>query len=276
MATKIEWADAVWNPTTGCTKVAEGCRHCYAEGYAQRFWNGRPFTDVQTHADRLEQPFLWKQGRRIFVDSMSDLFHRKVPNEFIRRVVMLDERASQHTFVILTKRPGRMMEFYRWMWLNHLWEVTPVMEEEDAAPRNIWLGVSVSNQVDVEQFLPLLLWTPATVRLVSAEPLLGEINLEEIVTAVGTFDALAGMLLPRGRTTPMEVGRVNWVISGGESGRQARKLLPDWARSLREQCKRADVAFWFKQLGEWNADGLRVGKVKAGKMLDGVDYQELP
>ncbi len=155
--TKIEWATKVWNPVTGCSKVSAGCKNCYAETNAKRFWGKRKFTDVQCHEDRLMDPLHWKKPQRIFVNSMSDLFHPDVPFEFIYRVYHFMMGIPRHTYMILTKRPERAIEFFEW-WTkpNRPMGVQPIWEY-----KNIWLGVSVEDQKTADERIPLLLQTPA-------------------------------------------------------------------------------------------------------------------
>lgn len=219
--TKIEWTDATWNPVTGCAKVSQGCKNCYAErdwkrlsAMPQTVYFGRKFTDVATHNDRLGQPLRWKRPRRIFVNSMSDLFHLDVPDDFIERVFAVMAHAKQHTFQVLTKRPDRMRHVARY-----------IADINGRPLPNVWLGVSVEDQETADERIPILLDTPAAVRWISAEPLLGPINLHE---------------------------RLDWVVAGGESGPNARPMHPDWLRSLRDQCNAAGVDFLFKQWGEWH------------------------
>lgn len=195
----IEWTDATWNPTTGCTKVSQGCKHCYAERIFQRPYPGRAFTDVRRHPERLGQPLRWRKPRRIFVNSMSDLFHEDVPFEFIAAVFGVMVACPQHTLQILTKRPARMAEFFTFhdgdysrnvaWWitaaclmlpheLTHGLRLRPSVDAvTGAALPNIWLGVSVENQETADERIPLLLQTPAAVRFLSCEPLLARINL---------------------------------------------------------------------------------------------------
>jgi len=227
----IEWTDETWNPITGCTKVSTGCKHCYAERLWQRLsaknmpYEGRPFTDVQCHPERLSQPLHWKKPRRVFVNSMSDLFHESVRDDFIISVLMVIETAKQHTFQVLTKRPERMRDFFcgeSGAGLN----VPPI--------KNLWLGVSVENQETADERIPLLLQTPAAVRFVSAEPLLSPINM--VWVSHGLLDKRYYNIL-------------DWVIVGGESGPSARPMNPDWARSIRDQCQAAGVPFFMKQMG---------------------------
>lgn len=250
MSTKIEWTrgddgtpGTTWNPVTGCTKVSPGCKHCYAETIAERFWakqyppvpsgrvldfRARRFTDVQTHADRLDQPLRWRSPKRVFVNSMSDLFHEDVPLEFIGRVFDVMEKAAHHTFQVLTKRPERMRDF-----------MTVVVQR--AAPPNVWLGVSCENQETADERIPLLLQTPAAVRFLSVEPLLAPVDLRNIAP----FDDFHTDALD----TPDPSCRVHWVIVGGESGPGARPMDLAWARSIVEQCRATGTACFVKQLG---------------------------
>ncbi len=210
--TAIEWTQATWNPVRGCTKVSPGCKHCYAETFAER-WRGiagHPYEqgfDLRLVPEKLEEPLSWKKPRRIFVNSMSDLFHEKVSEDFIRRVFEIMEQASWHTFQILTKRSARVRE------------LAPSLPW----PHNVWQGVSVESAkytfrvADLQQ-------VPAAVRFLSVEPLLGPIP-----------------------ALPLE--RISWVIVGGESGPKHRPLQPAWAREIRDQCIKAHVPFFFKQWG---------------------------
>lgn len=273
--TKIEWATAVWNPVTGCTKVSEGCRNCYAEGIANRFWGERKFTDIRCHEDRLNQPETWKKGQRIFVNSMSDLFHPDVPYDFIVDVFAVMNANRQHTFIVLTKRPDRYYQLVRGA-------LMPIP--------NVWIGVSVENQKAADERIPILLQAQAAVRFVSCEPLLGNVNLKGFYKNGMWVDGQ---------------NRIDWVIVGGESGTRARPMHPNWVRSIRDQCQEANVPFFFKQWGEWQLtdereemkqDGnerltsidvpgaigynkawfRRVGKKNAGRVLDGRTWDEYP
>jgi protein gp37 len=224
----IEWTDATWNPVTGCTKVSPGCDHCYAERVTER-WQGKgSFNRVVLHEDRLSKPLKWRKPRRVFVNSMSDLFHDDVPDAYIAEVFSVMARAPQHTFQVLTKRHGRMRSLLnRGSFRDNLatwcrpWPLP-----------NVWLGVSVEDQKWADVRVPALLDTPAAVRFLSCEPLLGPVWLK------------AFWLQP---TFPGP--RINWVIVGGESGPGARPMHADWARSLRDRCVAAGVPFFFKQTG---------------------------
>jgi protein gp37 len=241
----IEWTEATWNPVTGCDRVSEGCDHCYAQTLAKRLRaagnpryqrDGDPRTSgpgfgLTLHWDVLERPLGWKRPRRIFVNSMSDLFHPKVPVDFISRAFDVMGKADHHTFQILTKRPGRMASVLRRL------RVPPLP--------NAWLGTSVENQKWADVRIPMLLDTPAAVRFLSCEPLLGPLDL-------------TGYL-----------GDVDWVIVGGESGPHARRMEPEWARSIRDQCASAGVAHFFKQ---WGGRTPKSG----GRTLDGRTWDQMP
>lgn len=242
--TSIEWTDAVWNPVTGCTKVSEGCRHCYAETIAGRFWGARQFADVQCHDGRLEQPLRWRKPRRVFVNSMSDLFHPDVPTEFIARVFEVMARCPQHVFQVLTKRPERMcrllplIRYYHSTRLDH-----------------IWLGVSVEDQATADARIPLLLQTPATVRFVSCEPLLGPIRFKQ-QNPDGFWPPNApqpDVAWLRHKDWPDDfqywTTGLQWVIVGGESGAKARRCNVTWIRSIVQQCQAAGTPCFVKQLG---------------------------
>ena len=247
----IEWCDKTWNPVTGCTKVSAGCAHCYAETVANRLWASqyppvevveyepdicslvhearpRAFTDVQCHQDRLDQPRRWRKPRRVFVNSMSDLFHEDVPFPFVARVMNVICATPHHTYQILTKRAERMLEFFG---------VVAAAEGLEAPP-NMWLGVSVENQATVDERIPLLLDTPAAVRFVSAEPLLDVLDLRPYMPHP-VWDGLESWTQPA----------LDWVIVGGESGPGARPCDVGWIHALVHQCREAGVPAFVKQLG---------------------------
>lgn len=271
--TKIEWADTVWNPTVGCSKVTEGCRNCYAERMANRLQAmGRPeyqgLVDDQGHwtglvnsvDERLGEPLRWKQPRRVFVNSMSDLFHENVTDWFIYTVFAYMFEAKNHTFMVLTKRPERMKSFME----------TSYPSWTKGFPRNVWLGVSVEDQKSADERIHHLLRTPAQVRFVSCEPLLGPVDIREyLISGYTELDGTAGHKVPA----------LDWVICGGESGPDARPMHPGWARSLRDQCQDAGVPFFFKQWGEWILKDqwyFKAGKKAAGRLLDGHEWNEVP
>lgn len=299
----IEWTDETWNPVTGCTKVSAGCKYCYAERAWSRLsakgmpYEGRAFTDVQCHPERLEQPLRWKKPRRVFVNSMSDLFHEDVPFEFIAAVFGVMSVATRHTFQILTKRPQRMLEWFDWANQSAspiecmcAWSARAYLLEQNVKdypfaleglaeslighrwPRpNVWLGISAEDQATAEERIPLLLQTPAAVRFVSLEPLLGPVDLERILwpekgghrvdvlrggywnkAGITTFGPSAELGQTMGGfTNHSDMQTIDWVIVGGESGPKARPMHPDWVRDIRDQCVEATVPFFFKQWGEW-------------------------
>jgi protein gp37 len=228
--TSIEWADYVWNPVSGCSKVSPGCKNCYAEAMAHRFWGERKFTDVICHEDRLDQPLHIKKPGRVFVNSMSDLFHPSVPDEFIVSVWMRMLSTTRHTYIILTKRPDRMLEI-----VSKLFRLWP--EDKVFAARNVWLGVSVENQAVVNDRLRPLMETPAAKRFVSVEPMLERIDLGEYLCETWSKGgATMGTYL-------------DWVICGGESGPGARPHPPYIdVRYLKDQCVEAGVPFFLKQM----------------------------
>jgi protein gp37 len=306
--TGIEWADATWNPVWGCTPVSPGCDHCYAETLV----NGRlahlhpgGFAKVRLRPEQLDKPLRWRRPRRIFVNSMSDLFHDDIPDDYIARVFAVMAYAHQHTFQLLTKRHGRMRSLLSspafaklvdaewcgvqdWFWgrlpdLDYMYPTASPHGSNWPLP-NVWLGVSVENQQWADIRIPALLETPAAVRFLSCEPLLGPTDIALYLDPSRGVDS-------RGKA-------IDWVIVGGESGHDARPMHPDWARSLRTQCHTAGVAFLFKQWGEWvpeqqspedvvipgqvryhewrdgSPDSLRLGKKAAGRELDGRTWDE--
>lgn len=236
---RIEWTDTTWSPVTGCTKVSPGCDHCYAERLTERFQGKDSFAQVTVHEDRLGDPLRWRKPRRVFVNSMSDLFHPAITDEFIARVFAVMAATPQHTYQVLTKRHGRMRSLldsgrFRSDAHSRLIDLVQTMtwEPEFVWPLpNVWLGVSAEDQKRAELRVGALRETPATVRFVSAEPLLGPVDL-----------------------TPHLPG-LSWVIVGGESGPGARPMDLELARSLVEQCQAAEVPVFVKQLGSVWAKG---------------------
>lgn len=213
----IEWTDATWNPVRGCTKISPGCTRCYAETFAER-WRGIPGHpyefgfDLRLVPDKLAEPLRWKRPRKIFVNSMSDLFHESVPDDYILAVVDVMVRADWHVYQVLTKRAHRLRSLLQTKLRKH------------ASLSHIWWGVSVENQKHGVPRIAELRAAPAAIRFLSIEPLLED---------VGTLD-LSG---------------IHWVIAGGESGPRARPMQKEWVTSVRDQCVAADVAFFFKQWG---------------------------
>jgi protein gp37 len=266
--TGIEWTDATWNPVTGCTKVSPGCDHCYAESMHERFHGKGSFAVVTRSEEKLYRPLKWREPRRVFVNSMSDLFHDDVPDSFIGRVWEVMAKTPQHTYQILTKRPGRMRSLLNRQSLrDYLFNYGPW-----PLP-NVWLGVSAEDQKWADIRIPALLDTPAAVRWISAEPLLGPIELGEwLQVQCWCCDRASGRPCVE-EPTPLSL---DWVVVGGESGPGARPMDPGWARSLRDECASTDVPFLFKQWGAHDVDGKRVGKGRAGRELDGRTWDQYP
>lgn len=256
---KIQWTNSTWNPVTGCTHVSEGCRHCYAEHVVPR--QRQKFSEVVTHPERLTHPIKWKKPRRIFVNSLSDLFHEDVELDFIDRVFAIMALTPQHTYQILTKRPKRMRQymtqsegFGRWGFIEgRAKQIHKAVTGTPIPPGkvlfgplpHVWLGVSIEDQANAEERVPELLATPAAVRFVSCEPLLGPIDF--------THDAEVGVL---SWLKPVHLGTescpaLDWVIVGGESGPRARPMQLEWALSIVDQCQLAQVPVFVKQLGRF-------------------------
>lgn len=327
--THIEWTEATWNPITGCSVTSPGCTNCYAmqlagtrladhpsragltrEVNGNHVWTG----EVRFNKQWLDQPLRWKRPRMIFVCAHGDLFHESVPDEWIDRVFAVMALCPQHTFQVLTKRSGRMREYLTawsgdWSRTDAVWnEIHRLTEAGEGDPGdreivlplpNVWLGVSVEDQQRADERIPDLLATPAAVRWISAEPLLGPVNIIDAMWARDANDLTS---------------TIDWVVAGGESGKGARPMHPDWARSLRDQCAAAEAPFFFKQWGEWRpysqdddftandptgeygspGDRARhvpafagdeaspdnimipVGKKRAGRLLDGVEHNGMP
>lgn len=266
--TTIEWTDYSWNPVTGCTPVSEGCRNCYARRIAHRLSQNPAVPHRERHEgfrvscwpERLEEPLRWRKPRTVFVCSMGDIFHSNVPTDFIDKVLEIIAACPQHTFLMLTKRPENIEDKL------YGGKGARVLGGGDYLP-NLGLGVTVENQDAVKRILHLLK-TPAAMRFVSIEPMLGPVNLTAIiipVTGPGSsqpcapetyrkINALTGddyYLDWHGRGAGHQGPKLDWVICGGETGPDARPMHPDWVRSLRDQCQSADVPFFFKSWGEW-------------------------
>ncbi|OYN76840.1 DUF5131 family protein [Mycolicibacterium sphagni] len=279
--TGIEWTDATWNPVTGCTVVSDGCTNCYAKTFSERF-RGTPGHyyengfDLQLRPEKLDQPLRWRRPRRIFVNSMSDLFHDGVPDEYIAQVWGVMAWSPWHTFQLLTKRHARMRSLIgspefkslvddAWYDIGRRYELDKRKVAHPGHPYdrwplpNVWQGVSAENQRWAEIRGEALRATPAAVRFFSCEPMLGPIDLLGDVEKPGPAITRTGWHNPGGPWGPDEYGyddqvAIDWVIVGGESGPGARPMHPDWARSLRDQCQLAGIAFLFKQWGEWVED----------------------
>lgn len=278
---KIEWCDRTWNPVTGCTPISAGCANCYAKRQAERFagpWGLDPEDPfkVTLHPERIKEPMRWRNPSKVFVCSMGDLFHEEVPDPFIidilSAIATCQFAGNRHTFLLLTKRPERMREI-----MNHktvaqeVWVRTLQGLSMEKAPwplSNVWLGVTAENQEQADARIPILLQTPAVKRFVSMEPMLGSVDLRKLLLGSNgyglnfTLDALSGWATGchedtgKIRVTRNDLfAKLNWVICGGESGANARPMHPNWVRSLRDQCKAAEVPFLFKQWGEWGFEG---------------------
>jgi protein gp37 len=241
-ATTIEWTEQTWNPTTGCTKISPGCKHCYAETMATRlqamgangYQNGFKLSILP---ERLAEPLKRRKPTTYFVNSMSDLFHNEIPFEFLDRVFDVIKQTPHHTYQILTKRAARMRKYF--------------VPGERFLPGNVWLGVSVENRKHGLPRIDELREIEASIRFLSVEPLLedlGEIDLTGI----------------------------QWVIVGGESGPKARPMKPEWVESIKEQCEQRNVAFFFKQWGGWGADGKKRPKKENGRVFAGRTWDQLP
>ncbi|MCO6481378.1 MAG: phage Gp37/Gp68 family protein [Flavobacteriales bacterium] len=230
----IEWTEMTWNPVTGCNKLSAGCKFCYAEVMSRRLraMGLEKYKDgfkLRIHPHELDRPYTWKKPQMVFVNSMSDLFHKDVPVDFIQQVFAVMRDNPQHVFQVLTKRADVLLRYDREGLLT--W------------PHNVWMGVSVEDG-RVRHRIDALRQTGARVKFLSCEPLIGP--------------------LP-----DMDLSRIDWVIVGGESGRKPRPMDPDWVLDIKDQCDRADVAFFFKQWGGTN-------KKAAGRELEGRTYDEMP
>lgn len=237
---KIEWTEATWNPTVGCTKISPGCKHCYAEAMAKRLQAmGTPGYDngfkLTVLPERLDEPLKRKKPTVYFVNSMSDLFHKNVPDLYIEQVFDVIARTPHHTFQVLTKRAERLASFFK----------------HRPVPSNAWIGVSVEDQEYGVPRIDHLRKVNARIRFLSVEPLLKD---------VGQLD-LTG---------------IHWVIVGGESGPKARPMKAEWVEDIQNQCKLQKVQFFFKQWGGWGADGKKRSKKANGRMLDGRTWDAMP
>lgn len=250
--TQIEWTDATWNPVAGCSIVSSGCTHCYAMEMARRLeamgvekyagltrksgkrtiWNGI----VREDRNALAIPYRWRKPRKVFVNSMSDLFHEEVSDTFILDVWQVMRQTPHHSYQILTKRPERMLNLVT----RQIADVLP----------NVWLGTSVENN-DVVHRIDLLRTIPAVIRFISFEPLIGSIGVADLTG-------------------------IHWAIVGGESGRAARPIREEWIDEIHQQCIRADTAFFFKQWGTWGKDNKRRSKKANGREYRGRTWDEMP
>ncbi|MFI6055472.1 phage Gp37/Gp68 family protein [Streptomyces violascens] len=328
--TTIEWADKTWSPIIGCERLSAGCDQCYAintahirsynpnpkiatafAGTTKRTSEGLDWTGkLNLLEDRLAQPLTWKKPARVFVNSMSDLFHDQIAQSWIADIFAVMAAARRHTFQLLTKRHARMRSLLNDpAWVDQvrgraLGQGLPADAWQWPLP-NLWLGVSVENQQWADIRIPALLNTPAAVRFLSCEPLLGPVDLKQAARTMGSErgHGLTASYVHAGGCCERQLHGIGWVIVGGESGRNARPMHPDWARSIRDQCTTAGVPFFFKQYGEYAPTGYlviggttkgtlligdpvddlghrfelaRVGKKAAGRELDGREWNELP
>lgn len=243
--TKIEWTEKTWNPVTGCTKVSESCRNCYAEVMAKRL-SGMPASrekykngfKVTLHPDSLNEPYKWKKPSMVFVCSMGDLFHNDVPLDYIDKVMQVIRECPQHTFQILTKRASRMNIYFD-------------EYHRGIPPKNVWLGVTCENENYAIRIKILREIKGASVKFLSCEPLLGDLS-------------------------KINLDGIDWVITGGESGVNARRTPVEWFRTLRDRCVEINTPFFFKQWGAWGEDGVKRSKYKNGSLLDGKEWKQMP
>lgn len=334
MPSHIEWTDETWNPVTGCTRVSDGCTNCYIERtppfrMAHRTFGSHDIgatTGVKRYSERLHLPLRWRKPRRIFVNSLSDLFHEDIPDAFIAEVFGVMAAAPHHTFQVLTKRHARMRSLLSStefdLAVAEAWSrrstTAGSLDGGDSTPPyplpNVWLGVSVENQQWAGTRIPALLETPAAVRWISAEPLLGPVDLRNLrVRDDALIDCLGGDVKSAydGVVYSGTPSVLDWVVAGGESGPGARPMHPGWVHFLRDQCQAAGVPYLFKQWGEWRPQPLystddrhhvvmpdgrdrgtpwsgwgidqpdaevmeRVGKKRAGRELGGRTWDEYP
>ncbi len=238
---KIEWTEQTWNPVVGCTKISAGCKNCYAETMAKRlqamgtpgYENGFALTLLP---QRLADPMKRTKPTVYFLNSMSDLFHEHVPDDYIDQVMAVVAKTPQHTYQILTKRAQRMARYFG---------------KGRAVPPNAWMGVSVENKKHGVPRIKHLRQVPARIRFLSVEPLLEDVG-------------------------QLDLTDIHWVIVGGESGPKARPMKPEWAEAVQRQCDEQRVAFFFKQWGGWGADGQRRAKAHNGRLLNGRTWDEMP
>lgn len=238
---KIEWTEQTWNPVVGCTKISAGCKNCYAETMAKRLQAmGTPGYEtgfaLTLLPQRLADPMKRTKPTVYFLNSMSDLFHERVPDDYIDQVMAVVAKTPQHTYQILTKRAQRMARYFG---------------KGRAVPPNAWMGVSVENKKHGVPRIKHLRQVPARIRFLSVEPLLEDVG-------------------------QLDLTDIHWVIVGGESGPKARPMKPEWAEAVQRQCDEQRVAFFFKQWGGWGADGQRRAKAHNGRLLNGRTWDEMP
>lgn len=272
---KIEWTDATWNPITGCSPISEGCESCYARRMATRL-RGRcgydmvnPFS-IMFHPDRLGDPARWRNPRRIFVCSMGDLFHHDVPEDLIDCVFARMALSPKHTFIVLTKRPGRALAYFERIFeLRNLGDIEISFgassedyllstEDEERLRKplvwplpNVWIGVTAENQQRANERIPVLMQIPAAVRFVSVEPMLGPVDLRRVIFPHGGIEnVLCCEVSDMARASGIEkLNGIDWVICGGETGYRSRVMQCEWVSSLSEQCEQEEIPFFFKNWG---------------------------
>ena len=294
MSTKIEWTEKTWNPVSGCTKISDGCKNCYAETMANRlkemgtkgYENGFAVT---LHPERLGEPLKIKKPSMFFVCSMGDLFHEDVPLEFIDSVWAVMAQTPQHTYQILTKRPDRMEEYLRLQKFSpnsigiamaRIAGGAKIKDFSQPLP-NVWLGVTAENQEQANKRIPILLDTPAAVRFVSIEPMIGAINLTKLEKDMsdGTrygykMNGLTGIgyeYMPDS-SHEWKWAKLDWVIVGGETGAGARPLRYQWAKDIQAQCETANTPFFFKKWGKLG----QIDKTLIDGYIDGVECRAMP
>lgn len=257
MGTRIEWTNSTWSPIVGCDKISTGCAHCYAEQFAKRLvnnpnpkiadkymsvispngWTGR----INFKESELDKPLKWKKPRMIFVCSMGDLFHESVPFEWIGKIFSKMIMCEWHTFQVLTKRPGRIIDYLKWYWEEEGYTLQNMPE----LPSNIWIGVTAENQEQANKRIPILLQIPAKVHFISAEPLLNNIDLEKYWLCRNGNEYPFRSLSEEFRTKYIDL--LDWVIAGPETGPGKRPMKKEWIESLYDQCKAANVPFFDKR-----------------------------
>ena len=236
---KIEWTEATWNPSIGCTKISSGCRNCYAETMAHRLkaMNIKEYSEgfqFKILPDRLEIPKKIKKPTKFFVNSMSDLFHKDMPFAFLDSVFKVIEDTPHHHYQILTKREEILLKYF----------------SKRKVPANVWLGVTIENR-EAKKRIDVLRQIDSKIRFLSIEPLLEDLGA-------------------------LDLEGIHWVIVGGESGTKARPMKEEWVLNIQKQCRKYEVAFFFKQWGTWGADGVRRSKKSNGRMLVGMEWNEEP
>lgn len=283
----IEWTHHTFNPWIGCTRVSDGCKFCYAEEmmdhrYGRVKW-GKGQARSRTSAAYWKQPLKWNQDAeiagtraRVFCASLADVFDDEVPEEWRLDLWVLISETPNLDWLLLTKRPQNIVDMIPWSDLESLRGTSAQVDYWN----NVWLGTTVENQKAADERIPILLQVPAAVRFLSVEPMIGPVVLTNVSAPVDDvpffIDALAGCVYPSNGHGPSPCEAISWVICGGESGQGARVMLPGWARLLRDQCAAAGVPYLFKQWGEHDETGARVGKKAAGRLLDGMEHNGYP